>query len=36
MMIIGEGMCYSERCELCETEESQTCTLKLLIFKKLF
>ena len=23
---IGEGMCYGERCELCKTVESQTCT----------
>ena len=25
-MDIGEGMCYGECCELCETDESQTCT----------
>jgi len=25
-MDIGESMCYGERCELCKTDESQTCT----------
>ena len=24
-MDIGEGMCYGECCELCKTDESQTC-----------
>ena len=26
VMDIGEGMCYGEHCELCQTDESQTCT----------
>ena len=25
-MDTGEGMCYGEHCELCKTDESQTCT----------
>ena len=30
-MDIGEGMCYGECCELCKTDDSQTCTLKQII-----
>ena len=26
VMDIGEGMCYGESCELCKTDDSQTCT----------
>ena len=26
VMDIGEGMCYGECCELCKTDDSQTCT----------
>ena len=26
VMDIGKGMCYGECCELCKTDESQTCT----------
>ena len=25
-MDTGEGMCYAECCELCKTDDSQTCT----------
>ena len=25
-MDIGKGMCYGECCELCKTDDSQTCT----------
>ena len=26
VMDTGEGMCYGECCELCKTDDSQTCT----------
>ena len=26
VMNIGDGICYAECCELCKTDESQTCT----------
>lgn len=26
-MDIAENMCYGEHCELCKTDDSQTCTL---------
>ena len=26
VMDTGEGICYGQRCELCKTDESQSCT----------
>lgn len=26
MMDLGKSICYGECCELCKTDESQTCT----------